>query len=141
VRGPALIALAVLAGCGGRAPIAGCDDDLQGLYTAGGERWMILDRGTALEAYPMFPDLGLAGGPGETGPRLIDLPRPALTGTLRRRYMQGAARCEAQVPARLTRCTGETLELVLADPAPPLTFAPCTWPRPAASRVARWVRE
>jgi hypothetical protein len=128
--------VAVLAACG-REPLASCRDDLQGVYASGGERWMILDRGAALEAYPLFPD----GGPGETGPRMIELTRPEGAGHLRRRYMQGAARCDAQVPVRLTKCAGETVELVLADPSPPLTFAPCTWPRANTSRVARWTRE
>jgi hypothetical protein len=40
----------------------------------------------------------------------------------------------------VTRCTGDTLELVLADPAPPISFSPCTWPEPGPSRVVRWHR-
>jgi len=55
--------------------------------------------------------------------------------------MQQAVRCDAKVPVHVTRCAGATLELVLADPSPPISFVPCTWPRPAASRVARWQRE
>jgi hypothetical protein len=68
-------------------------------------------------------------------------PGDGLTGTLHRRYMQRADSCDARVPVHVTRCAGDTLELVLADPSPPLGFAPCTWPRPAASRVVRWHRE
>jgi hypothetical protein len=64
-----------------------------------------------------------------------------MTGTLHRRYMQRADSCDARVPVVVTRCAGDTLELVLADPSPPLAFTPCTWPRPAASRVVRWHRE
>ena len=133
--------MALLGGCSRRAPLASCDDDLQGVYAAGAERWMVLDRGTTLEAYPLVPDPAEAGSASEVAPRLIDLARPGLAGTLRRRYMQRDARCDAQVPVRITRCAGETIELVLADPAPPIGFTPCAWPRAGSSRIARWVRQ
>jgi hypothetical protein len=55
--------------------------------------------------------------------------------------MQRAQRCDARVPVHVTRCAGDSLELVLADPAPPLGFAPCAWPGPGPSRVERWRRE
>jgi hypothetical protein len=62
-----------------------------------------------------------------------------------RRYMRRAERCDARTEVHVVRCagdaTGDTIELVLADPAPPLEFAPCTWPAPGASRVVRWHRE
>jgi len=67
--------------------------------------------------------------------------KPPVAGTLRRRYMRGAARCEAHVPVHITRCAGDTLELVLADPSPPIEFSPCTWPRPGPSYLVRWRRE
>jgi hypothetical protein len=136
------VALAIAA-CG-RAPIATCRDDLRGVYASGAERWMVLDDGATLEAYPLFPDGG--GDPKlEIAPRVIELARTpgdaGLAGTLRRRYLQQAARCDAAVPVHVTRCAGDLLELVLADPAPPTQLAPCRWPRPGASRVARWQRE
>ena len=134
-----------LAACGQRAEHASCDDDLRGVYVADGERWMVLDNGATLEAYPLFPD---GGAPGElvVAPRVIDLERrpgasSAPAGTLRRRYMRRAERCDAQVAVHITSCAGDALELVLADPAPPLGFSPCTWPGPAPSRVVRWRRE
>jgi hypothetical protein len=75
---------------------------------------------------PLFPDVN---GPHELeiGPRRIDLTRgpaasagsAALAGTVHRRYMHRAEICEAQVPIHVTRCTGDALELVLADPTPP----------------------
>jgi hypothetical protein len=164
-----------IAACSARAPIGSCDDALRGVYAAGDERWMVLDHGDTLEAYPLFPD-GDAAAPSardagdtttarlEIAPRVIDLERgdaPAspdatgaagstsppssaartITGTVRRRYLQRAAACEARVPVHVTRCAGDTIELVLADPAPPLGFAPCTWPAPAPSRVVRWRRQ
>jgi hypothetical protein len=55
--------------------------------------------------------------------------------------MRGAERCDAHVPVYITRCAGDTLELVLADPSPPLAYAPCTWSRPGPSRLVRWRRE
>jgi hypothetical protein len=171
-----------IAACSRRDPIASCDDDLRGVYAAGHERWMVLDNGATLEAYPLFPD---GAGPGPEGalpadivvaPRVIDfqrvpmskppppagspgspgslkspgslaagLPRPleqtGLAGTLRRRYMRRAERCDGHVPVHITRCAGDTLELVLADPSPPLAYAPCTWSRPGPSRLVRWRRE
>ncbi|HEX2689745.1 MAG TPA: hypothetical protein VHN14_24170 [Kofleriaceae bacterium] len=182
----------VIAACSRRDPIASCDDDLRGVYVAGDERWMVLDNGPTLEAYPLFSD---GHGPDQGGalpagvvaaPRVIDFERAAtgpteraagpydagpkpgqalepfasstadpppgpdpklsaklttLAGTLRRRYMQRQARCEAHVPVHITRCAGDTLELVLADPSPPLAYVPCTWSRTEPSRLVRWRRE
>jgi hypothetical protein len=147
-----LLAAAASAGCGRRS-LGSCDDDLRGVYTSGSGRspelWMILDRGDALEAYAVFPD---ADGPGSDGvvaaPRELELHRgPAahIAGMVHRRYMRRAERCDARTEVHVVRCTGDatgdTIELVLADPAPPLEFAPCTWPAPGASRVVRWHRE
>jgi len=162
VRSPAARAIAACAACAAsaacaacnRAPlIASCDDDLRGVYAAGSERWMILDNGAALEAYPLFPD-GAVTSELVAAPRVIDLERvPAapgetqpdergqLRGTLHQRFMQRAERCDAHVPVHVTRCDSETLEIVLSDPSPPIRFAPCEWPRPGASRVVRWRRE
>lgn len=142
----AKLALAVgLAGgaCSRRAPIRPCDDDLRGVYTSGAERWMVLDDRDTLEAYPLFPD---SDGPADlvVAPRVIDLVRDGRaepSGTLRRRYMRRAQRCDAHVPVHITRCAGDTIELVLADPAPPIELSPCTWPGPGPSRVERWRRE
>jgi hypothetical protein len=180
-----VLAIVLAIACSRRAPIASCEDDLRGVYVAGGERWMMLDRGETLEAYPLFPDgvgapdgapaagsaIPLGSTPDPDGvviaPRMIDFTRSAassaagpsasgpssgddpelaaasrpLAGTLRRRYMRRAEGCEAHVPVHVTRCAGDTLELVLADPSPPIAYAPCTWPRPGPSRVVRWRRE
>lgn len=136
--------LAMIAACHRRAPLTSCDDNLRGVYVAGAERWMILDSDGALEAYPLFPDVD---GPRELEihPRRIDLTRaaadPTLAGTVHRRYLRRADICEAQVPVHVTRCAGDTLELVLTDPAPPLSFSPCQWPGPAPSRLVHWQRE
>jgi len=161
------VVLAIVA-CSRREPIASCDDDLHGVYVAGDERWMMIEQGDTLEAYPLFPD-GMApdpagtprGGPAEliVAPRMFDFrtepagssrgasaSRPParqapVAGTLRRRYMRGAARCDAHVPVHITRCAGDTLELVLAEPSPPIEFSPCTWSRPGPSHLVRWRRE
>jgi hypothetical protein len=160
-----------------RDPIASCDDDLRGVYLAASERWMVLDHGATLEAYPLFPDVpGGATGDAvlEVAPRVIDFergpgadpidptgafaplgetrrqrrqgPQPhdfasLIEGTLRRRYMRGRELCEARAPVHVTRCANDTLELVLVDPAPPIAFAPCTWPGPGPSHVVHWQRE
>jgi hypothetical protein len=68
--------------------------------------------------------------------------RPSgLGGTVRRRYMRRADTCEARGDVEISRCAGETLELVVAAPAAPLAFAPCRWPRAAPAHVERWRRE
>jgi hypothetical protein len=161
------IALGVFAACDRRAPIASCDDDLRGVYVTGNERWMILDNGPTLEAYPLFPDGSITDAV-VIAPRVIDLerwsrpgdPRPGdpshgdaplgagkplaarmVRGALRQRFMRRAERCDATVPVEVTRCTGETIELVLADPSPPIGFAPCAWAQAGPSRIVRWQRE
>ena len=135
------MAVLAIAACSRSAELASCNDDLRGVYAAGDERWMVLDDGATLEAYPLFPDT--AGPPYVVvAPRAIELARgpTGLTGTLRRRYMQRAERCDARVAVQVSRCAGDTLELVLADPSPPTGFAPCAWPAPAPPRTVRWRR-
>jgi hypothetical protein len=164
------VAVAAFAACDRRAPIASCDDDLRGVYVGGSERWMLLDNGPTLEAYPLFPDGSIADDL-VVAPRVIDLERagrlgdsrpgdshpgdshpddsrprePAssatLRGTLHQRFMRRAERCDAHVPVEVARCAGDTLELVLADPSLPIGFAPCVWAGPGPSRIARWQRE
>jgi hypothetical protein len=157
----AALALALAAGCRGRGRIGSCDDDLGGEYADGsGARWMILDNGGSLEAYPLFDDFQqragaargetsascdplLAGCAGmiEVAPRAIDLHRPRLAGDVRRRYTRypGGAACTARTPLRLTACADDRLELVVTDSLPPLTYQPCSYP-PGASHVERWTR-
>jgi hypothetical protein len=152
-RAAVLAGVLAIAACSRRAPLASCDDNLRGVYTAGpDERWMLVDHRDSLEAIPLFPDVDGPSGL-EVHPRHIDLTRdltrdpaapaaPAtLAGTVHRRYLRRADLCEAEAPVHVTRCAGDTLELVLADPAPPLGFAPCSWPGPAPSRLVRWQRE
>jgi len=139
-------ALAACTACGRASSIASCDDDLRGVYVIGGERWMILDNGRSLEAYPLFPD-GAVTGDVVAAPRVIDFERAApasnapIRGTLHQRFMRRAERCDAEVRIQISRCAGDTLELVLSDPSPPLRFSPCEWPRPGTSRAVRWRRE
>ena len=124
---------------------------------------MVLDSGPTLEIYPLFPD-GSITDDLVVAPRVIDLergarpgdsrpgdPRPGdvrdvasgavLRGTLHQRFMRRAERCDASVPVELTRCAGDRLELVLADPSPPIAFSPCARPQPGPSRIVRWQRE
>ncbi|HWU89527.1 MAG TPA: hypothetical protein VN253_19835, partial [Kofleriaceae bacterium] len=142
-------ALAAAGACDRRPPLASCDDDLRGVYVADGQRWMILDGRDALEVYPLFDDVTparSAGGPDaelEVAPRMISLRRTpgGVAGEVRRRYMRGTRVCLAKVPARLTACAGDAIELVVSDPAPPLAWErPCLWPRPGSSRRERWIR-
>ena len=131
-----------LAACHHDAPITSCEQELSGTYVSEpGRPWRLAERRGALEAYPLFDDSG-RGSSDEIAPRWLELARtPAgITGTVRRRFMRGAVRCEAKVPARIVSCANDTLELVLADPVPPLAHAPCRFGRPAGSRRELWRR-
>ena len=140
-----LAVLLVLAACHRQSPIASCEDDLHGVYvTPANTRWMILDNGETLEAYPMFTDSGDSGAPDVvSAPRRLDLSRTSdgLVGTLHRRYMRRADTCDARTQIHVTACSDNALQLVLADPQAPLTLAPCTWPAAQPARVERWQRE
>jgi hypothetical protein len=146
VKRAALAALLVASACSKRAPIDACTDDLTGAYrTDAGERWMILDSGATLEAYTLFDDTRPTGAPAglELGPRLLDLKRmpPLVEGEVRRRYVRTGDACIGRAPAHVVACTDDTLELVFADPSPPLGFAPCTGGPTQPSRRERWHRE
>jgi hypothetical protein len=132
--------------CKHDAPITSCTQDLHGTWRSeAGARWMILDSGASLEIYPMFDDGKPAGVPPdlETAPRVIDLSRQAegLSGDVQRRFMRADQSCVAKAGVHVTACTNNVLELVLADPPPPLAFDPCSFPRPDSSRRERWRRE
>lgn len=131
-----------LAACG-RPAIDSCEDRLDGIYTVDGKAWIVTDHRIAgksrtLEAYPLFPDVPPSEGL-EVAPRVIDFAAD-LSGVVRRRYMRGATGCTAKVPARITQCSAEGLEIVLADPAPPTGFVPCTFGRTEPSRREKWRR-
>jgi len=116
-----------------------CTADLGGAWSSeAGESWMILDTGKALEAYPLFDDTKVPGVTLEVGPRAIDLAREQ--GEVKRRFTSAGTTCIAKAAAHLVSCAGDTLELVLADPAPPISFEPCAFGRPASSHRERWAR-
>lgn len=111
-----------------RSRVTSCTDDLTGRW---GD-WMVLDTGDALEIYPLFDDLK----PG-AAPRVIDLKRTS--GTVHRRYERGGDICNGTANATLLTC-GASLELVLGDPQPPASFAPCTWAGSAPTHREVWDR-
>ncbi len=104
---------------------------------------MIIDSGTALEAYTLFDDTHPDTAGIELGPRVLDLARTPNggEGDVKRRYMHAGAECLGRAPAHLVSCREDTLELVLADPAAPIAYTPCQWGRPEPSRRERWARE
>jgi hypothetical protein len=132
--------LACVVACGRRAALDSCTQDLTGEYASGEQHWMILDRGPTLEAYPLFPDVPASDL--EIAPRVIELARDrtSVRGNVKRRYMKQAEVCVGKVPITVASCAGDMLEVVLADPTPPLAFTPCQWSRPEPSRRERWVR-
>ena len=145
IRAAITAALATLASCSHRTTIDSCDDELDGSWRSDtGQRWMIIDNHATLEGYPLFDDTRAPAPAGlEVAPRVLDLTRgpQAIDGEMKRRYLRAADACIAKAPAHVTACGAETLELVLADPTPPLGFAPCSFGRPESSRRERWHRE
>jgi hypothetical protein len=128
-----LVALALLSACE-REPVTSCNDDLHGVWVTQNQRWMFLDNGATVEAYPLFDD----GIP----PRVIDLKRGEhLQGDVKRRFMQGQAECVGTAPIRIAKCKSNTLNIVIGDVSPPLAFSPCQWPKPNESRLEHWQRE
>lgn len=128
-----LLALALLSACQ-REAVTSCNDDLHGVWVSPQGRWMFLDNGATVEAYPLFDD----GVP----PRVIDLKRGAhFEGDVKRRYMQGDAECVGTAPIRIAKCKADTLHIVIRDVQAPLAFAPCQWPTPNESQLEHWQRE
>ena len=138
------LACAVLAcgGCDRRAAIASCDDNLAGQYAFEGTRWAVLDHGATLEAVPMFSDVPAIAGL-EVAPRWIDLSRTdaGIAGYVRRRYMRGSSICNAKLAVRFTACVDDAIDILIADPVPPIEFEPCTFPHADGNRRERWRRE
>ncbi|MBA2541927.1 MAG: hypothetical protein H0V17_19940 [Deltaproteobacteria bacterium] len=136
----AVIAVAGFGGCQRRAPVTSCASDLSGEYESSAGRWMLIDHGPRVEAYPLFTDVPAAGDL-EVAPRMIEWRRTAdgsLRGETRRRYMKTSASCLARVPARITSCASDTLDIVLGDTAAPLSFTPCQFGRVEPAHVERW---
>ena len=133
--------LLALAACHAE-PIASCTDDLAGTYHSDGETWNVLDNRNTLEAYPMFDDTKQTVAGLEIAPRVIDLHRidDVLAGDVTRRYMKGSQRCDSKATAKIVACHDNTLDIVLADPLPPIGFAPCAYGEKPSSRRERWVR-
>lgn len=140
------LAVVLANGCSSSSPpIASCADSLAGTWHSDGGDWMILDRGAAIEAYPLFDDSRERGGDPAivVAPRAIDLRRTGdeIAGEISRRYMRGGDGCIAKVPVHVLSCSGSTLELVLADTSPPTRFGPCVESaRRNPSRREKWRR-
>jgi hypothetical protein len=146
VRRVAIVAAVLCtAACSREPALRSCADRLAGVWhDPAGRRWALVDRGAALEIYPLFDDSRPEGDPRiVVAPRWLELSRAerALTGTVHRIYMRGADACEAAVPVRVTSCAGSELELELADPTPPTAFAPCAWVPVEPARTERWRRD
>ncbi|GEM_PF-1687920 len=141
-----LLAIAVVAGCSQSAPpLATCADSVAGTWRTDAGEWMLIDRGAAIEGYPLFDDSREpTGDPAVVvAPRAIDLRREGdvITGEISRRYMRGGDACVAKVPVHVLSCSGAMLELVLADTSAPTQFAPCAEStRKNPSRREKWQR-
>jgi hypothetical protein len=133
-----LVLLAVAA-CDQRVTVTSCDDDLHGVWVSEEHdtRWMILDNGPTIEAYPLFDDHVEAGAP-----RVIDLRRGEnFDGEVKRRYNKAGDECIASARVRIAKCKSNALHVVISDPPSPLSFSPCSWPRPNEPELDHWHRE
>ncbi|MGE0870494.1 MAG: hypothetical protein AB7P03_18160 [Kofleriaceae bacterium] len=143
----AAAALLCWCACNRRPAIESCRDSLAGVWRSdAGETWMIrepADRTRPLEIYPLFKDLPDAQAEIEMAPRLIELSRSSagIAGHVRRRYMHHGVSCTAAVSAAIVRCAGNELDVELAEPVAPTSFAPCTWPGMPSIRRERWRRD
>lgn len=139
----AALASVLVAGCSPRPHVGSCADDLTGAYEgAAGQRWMVLDHGATLEAYPVFDD-ALRLDDVLAAPRVIDLQRApgGLTGIATRRFARRADACETHAGVQVTACSAAGLDVTLADPPPPAALAPCTPGVALPARRERWRRD
>ncbi|HEY4180206.1 MAG TPA: hypothetical protein VGM90_25360 [Kofleriaceae bacterium] len=136
-------------GCRREQPaITSCGDSLAGTWRTEHGDWAVVDNGQAINAFPQFDDSHAAEVDPtlEVAPRLLHLERPPgdapkIVGQIVRRYMQGSSVCEATAAVHVLACHGNTLELTLADPSVPLSFAPCSYSaRMNPSRKETWQR-
>lgn len=126
-------------------PMTTCADSLAGTWKSDAGEWMLLDRVSTIEGYPLFDDSRESGGDPAVvvAPRAIDLRRMGdeVGGEISRRYTLRGDSCIARVPFHVLSCAGDTLEVVLADTSAPTQFAPCTEStRKHGSRRERWRR-
>jgi hypothetical protein len=141
-----LVIAAALAGCSSSPPpMATCADSLAGTWRGESGEWMLLDRGSALEGYPLFDDSREPGADPTivVAPRAIDLRRQgdAVSGEISRRYTRAGDACTARVPFRVLTCSGQTIDVILADTSSPTQFTPCTESaRKNPSRREKWQR-
>lgn len=140
-----LVIAFALAGCSSSPAMSTCADSVAGTWRGETGDWMLLDRGAALEGYPLFDDSREPSGDPAivVAPRAIDLRRDGdeIRGEISRRYMRGGDACIAKVPFRVLACTAQTLEVILADTSPPTQFAPCIESaRKNPSRREKWQR-
>ncbi len=119
-----LLLLLVIAACDTRAPVETCTDSLEGEWDHEGHRWVLVESPGRVEGYPMFADHPTTPTAGvTTAPRALDLPRTPsglAPGTIARRYQLGAHACVATAEVHVVACAGNTLELVIGDPAEPV---------------------
>jgi len=138
----ALAALTLLVACHRDRPaLTSCAESLGGMWHAPSGDWMLIDRGAHLQGYPQFSDLDVRDG---AAPRAVDLVRSddgGVRGELHRRFTRDGKSCVSRVPLRVTTCRGRAVDVVLSDPDPASSFAPCTFSlRQPLSRRERWSR-
>lgn len=150
-RAPAAL-LALLSGvgaaCGSSSPAASppdCAAPLTGVWQPEGSphRWAVLERGAALEAYPIFDDTAGAGDAVVSPRRVIAVRgKTAFLGRVERWVMREARSCSLRAPVRI-ECRPGGLRFELPELLPPSDFVTCQSPPSAASpqrwrRAARW---
>jgi hypothetical protein len=161
----AIVAAAALLGAAAcapdRRPVERCSDPLDGVWRAderapSGEpyRFHILDRGAAIEIYPIFDDAVPPDGSAKLSgiiyaPAVIDLQRNGqlLHGTESRRLVRGTQTCVRKLPAVIAAgaCSGDRLTLGIAlaapDPDGGIDWTTCAHRPTGKRRVLKLTRE
>lgn len=138
------LALALCLGCRTASPASeqDCPAPLAGVWQVAGtsQRWAMVERGAAIEAYPLFDDSDGAGDLARSvSPRRVIAVRgkTALVGRVERWVMRGAQHCAVRAAVRI-ECRAGELRLELPELTPPTDFVTC---HSASAVVAqRWRR-
>jgi hypothetical protein len=134
-------ALLALAACDRSPSVTSCEDHLGGVWESadGAARWHILDGGERLEAYPLVRELPPMPPGTQAAPARLELRRSGreITGSVVRRWNQGAHTCVVRAPAHIRGCSGDRITLTLGDTSSP------AWPAcdaPGRSQITQLLR-
>ncbi len=122
------LALLCLAACSrSPAPLDSCADPLTGQWTSSTATWHLLDARDRVDGFPIYRELPAEPPDTLAAPAVLALRRQgsAVTGTISRRWQQGAAICTVRSPATIRACTADRLALQLGPTGAPSDWTTC----------------